>query len=84
MTFKFTAHIKLVDDDEITSITSGQDATDQHIVRALLIGWDNFVDDGVEVAFSPETLNEMIRFGGISGKLSVECINAQYRVQEKN
>ena len=82
--FKFTAHIKIVDQDEIDKITSSKNASDATTARGLLVGREGFSDDGKDVAFDSETLDEMLRFGGIAGKLSVECINAQYRVQEKN
>ena len=82
--FKFTAHIKLVEDDVITKLTSASGVTDPKIVRELLIGWDNFVDDGIDVKFSNDVLEQLLCYGAIAGKLSVECINAQYRVQEKN
>ncbi|MBQ4840055.1 hypothetical protein [Pseudoalteromonas luteoviolacea] len=82
--FKFTAHIKLVPDTDIEKLTDPHSTTDKAIVGQLLVGWDDFVDDGNSIPFSKDVLDEMLGFGGITGRLSTECINAQYRVQEKN
>lgn len=84
VTFEFTAHIKLIDLDALNKLTTGPNANDEQIVRTLLTGWSGFVDEGETVDFDLDTLDEMLKFGGISGKLSVECVQAQYRVQEKN
>ncbi|MCG7549206.1 hypothetical protein [Pseudoalteromonas sp. Of7M-16] len=82
--FKFTAHIKLVPEQDIETLTDPRNTTDKAIVEQLLVGWDDFVDEGKSIPFSKDVLQEMLGFGGISGRLSAECINAQYRVQEKN
>ncbi|WP_199525381.1 hypothetical protein [Pseudoalteromonas sp. bablab_jr011] len=82
--FKFTAKIKIVDEQTLEELTSKQGANDKEIVRDLLIGWDEFVDEGKQVPFATDTLEEMLAYPGITARLSVECINAQYRVQEKN
>ena len=79
VTFAFTAKIKLVDDATVTALT-----TDKQTVKDLLVGWDDFVDEGQDVPFSKEVLDEMLGFPGIAGRLSIECVNAQYRVTEKN
>ncbi|USE71526.1 hypothetical protein CTT31_20805 [Pseudoalteromonas maricaloris] len=81
--FKFDAKIKLVPEAEMTKLVDGS-KKDDAIVRELLTGWDNFVDDGTQVAFSNDVLNELLSYGAIAGRLSIECVNAQYRVQEKN
>jgi len=82
--FKFTAKIKVVDEKILDDLTSKQGANDKEIVRDLLIGWAGFVDDGKQVPFATETLEEMLVYPGLTARLSVECINTQYRVQEKN
>jgi len=82
--FKFNAEVKLVDEDEINALTTSTKATDKNTVKNLLVGWSGFVDEGEDVPFSTDTLNEMLSFGAIAGRLAVECINAQYRVTEKN
>jgi len=82
--FKFTAHIKLIEQSEVDRISTEAGARDDKVVRELLVGWEGFSDEGKDVPFDAETLDEMLTYGAISGKLSVECINAQYRVQEKN
>ncbi|MCF2855916.1 hypothetical protein L1286_00405 [Pseudoalteromonas sp. SMS1] len=82
--FKFNAHIKLVPENDIEKLTDPKNTTDKNIVEQLLIGWDGFIDEGKDITFSKDVLDEMLCFGGITGRLSAECINAQYRVQEKN
>ena len=82
--FKFTAKIKIVDEQTLEELTGKQSANDKEIVRDLLIGWDEFVDEGKQVPFATDTLEEMLAYPGLTARLSVECINAQYRVQEKN
>jgi len=82
--FKFTAKIKLVPESELKTLTENQGANDNKIVRALLVGWDDFFDDGKDVPFDKSTLEEMLAYSGITARLSVECINAQYRITEKN
>ncbi|WP_141235641.1 hypothetical protein, partial [Pseudoalteromonas sp. NBT06-2] len=82
--FKFNAQVKLVEESEINTLTSGAIASDKNTVKALLVGWSGFIDEGKDVPFSTDTLNEMLSFGAIAGRLAVECINAQYRVTEKN
>lgn len=82
--FKFTAKIKLVPESELKTLTEKQGANDGEIVRTLLVGWDDFFDDGKEVPFDKSTLEEMLAYNGITARLSVECINAQYRITEKN
>jgi len=84
VTFKFTALIKVVDQDDLDELLNPASSTDVQTVRALLTGWEEFIDEGETVEFNAETLEEMLKYGGIAGRLSVECINAQYRVQEKN
>lgn len=79
--FKFTAQIKVVEQTEIEKLTKKLDAD---VVRGLMVGWKGFVDDGKDVPFNSETLDEMLQYGGIAGRLSVEFVNAQYQVQEKN
>ncbi|MEK0158267.1 hypothetical protein WLQ65_03795 [Pseudoalteromonas piscicida] len=81
--FKFDAKIKLVPEAEMSKLVDGS-KKDDAIVRELLIGWDNFVDDGQQVTFGGDVLDELLSYGAIAGRLSVECVNAQYRVQEKN
>lgn len=81
--FKFDAKIKLVPEAEMSKLVDGS-KKDDAIVRELLIGWDNFVDDGQQVTFGGEVLDELLSYGAIAGRLSIECVNAQYRVQEKN
>lgn len=81
--FKFDAKIKLVPEAEMTKLVDGS-KKDDAIVRELLIGWDNFVDDGQQVTFGGDVLDELLSYGAIAGRLSIECVNAQYRVQEKN
>ncbi|MEJ6473814.1 hypothetical protein [Pseudoalteromonas piscicida] len=81
--FKFDAKIKLVPEAEMSKLVDGS-KKDDAIVRELLIGWDNFVDDGQQVVFKRDVLDELLSYGAIAGRLSVECVNAQYRVQEKN
>ena len=81
--FDFTAKVKLVSKSEISELTSGS-KSDFDIVKSLLVGWDKFEDEGQTVAFSEDILNELAQYDGIIGRISVECINAQYRVQEKN
>ncbi len=80
---KFTGHIHLVKLDELQKLTSAG-TSDAQTVRELLIGWENFSDDGQDVPFSPDTLNELLEYGGIAGRLAVEVVNAQYEVREKN
>jgi len=82
--FKFTAKIKIVDEKTLDELTNKQNSNDKDIVRELLIGWDDYVDEGKQVPFATDTLEEMLTFPGLTARLSVECINAQYRVQEKN
>jgi len=82
--FKFTAHIKLVTESELKLLTEKQGANDGEIVRELLISLDGFVDDGKDVPFANDTLEELLAYSGITARLSVECINAQYRIHEKN
>lgn len=82
--FKFTAKIKLVDEEKLNELTMKRGTDDKDIVRDLLIGWDDFIDEGNDVPFDKETLEEMLRYPGLSSRLSVECIQAQYRIQEKN
>ena len=81
--FKFTAKIKIVDEQTLDELTNKQNS-DKDIVRELLIGWDDYIDEGKQVPFANDTLEEMLAFPGLTARLSVECINAQYRVQEKN
>lgn len=82
--FKFTAKIKIVDEKTLEELTGKQGANDKEIVRDLLIGWDEFVDEGKQVPFATDTLEEMLNYPGLTARLSVECINTQYRIQEKN
>lgn len=82
--FKFTAKIKLVSESELKTLTEKQGANDGEIVRSLLVGWDDFFDDGKDVPFDKSTLEELLVYSGITARLSVECINAQYRITEKN
>lgn len=82
--FKFNAKIKLVPESELKTLTEKQGASDSEIVRELLVGWDDFIDDGKEVLFDKSTLEEMLAYSGLTARLSVECINAQYRITEKN
>lgn len=84
LTFKFTAKIKLLTHSEVTAVTERKGAEDTDIVRELLVGWDDFVDDGKDVLFDKNTLDELLVYGGLASRLSVECINAQYRITEKN
>lgn len=81
--FAFTAHIKLVTQSELDALTANN-SHDADIVRTLLIDWDAFVDNKKDVPFSDAVLDELLAYGGIAGRLAVECVNAQYRVQEKN
>lgn len=81
--FDFTAKVKLASKGEIAELTSGG-KSDFDIVKSLLVGWDKFEDEGQSVEFSQDVLNELAQYDGIIGRISVECINAQYRVQEKN
>ena len=81
--FDFTAKVKLVSKDKIAELTSGS-KSDIDIVKTLLVGWDKFEDEGQAVEFAQEVLNELAQYDGSIGRISVECINAQYRVQEKN
>lgn len=80
---KFTGHIRLVKTDELQQLTS-TGASDAQTVRELLLGWEGFQDDGQDVPFSADTLNELLEYGGIAGRLAVEVVNAQYEVREKN
>lgn len=82
--FKFTAQVKLIEETALNLLTTGDKANDKLTVKALLVGWSGFIDEGKDVPFSTDTLNEMLSFGAIAGRLAVECINAQYRVTEKN
>ena len=84
VTFKFTAHIKLLDTPQIDELTSNNTKTDQQIARELLVGWDGFIDEGQPVPFSSDVLEQLLVYGGIAGRITAECVNAQYRVQEKN
>jgi len=84
LTFKFTAKIKLLTHSEVAAITAREGAEDADIVRELLVGWDDFIDDGKDVPFDKSTLDELLVYGGLASRLSVECINAQYRITEKN
>jgi hypothetical protein len=80
---KFTGHIRLVKTDELQQLTI-TGASDAQTVRELLLGWEGFQDDGQDVPFSSETLNELLEYGGIAGRLAIEVVNAQYEVREKN
>ena len=82
--FKFTAKIKLVPESELKTLTEKQGANDGETVRELLVSWGDFIDDGKEVPFDKSTLEELLVYSGITARLSVECINAQYRITEKN
>lgn len=82
--FKFTAYIRLVPESELKKLTEKQGASDGEIVRELLVSWGDFIDDGKEVPFDKSTLEELLVYSGITARLSVECINAQYRITEKN
>lgn len=82
--FKFTAKIKLVPESELKTLTETQGTSDGEIVRELLVGWDDFIDDGKDVPFDKSTLEELLIYSGLTARLSVECINAQYRITEKN
>ncbi|NOU50268.1 hypothetical protein HG263_06895 [Pseudoalteromonas sp. JBTF-M23] len=82
--FKFTAHIKMLTTEQIDELTVTQRAEDKALVKELLVGWEDFVDQGETVAFSQDVLVQLLKYGGIAGRLAAECINAQYRVQEKN
>ena len=74
----------MVSESELQTLTEKQGANDGEIVRSLLVGWDDFIDDGKDVPFDKSTLEEMLAYSGITARLSVECINAQYRITEKN
>lgn len=86
---QFTALIDLVPTDKIAEITSGQGSSDAGTVRKLLTGWKHMKDPTAEndkatdVEFSPDTLDELLRYGGIAARLAIECVNAQYEVREK-
>ncbi|MEM5546998.1 hypothetical protein [Pseudoalteromonas fuliginea] len=82
--FKFTAQIKLVPESELKILTEKQGANDGDIVRELLVSWDDFIDDGKDVPFDKSTLEELLVYSGLTARLSVECVNAQYRINEKN
>ncbi|SFD55205.1 hypothetical protein [Pseudoalteromonas denitrificans] len=82
--FDFTAQVKLVDEVTLTAMTTGEKVSDKKTVKDLLVGWSGFNDEGKNVPFDKETLDEMLVYGAISGRLAVECVNAQYRVIEKN
>lgn len=84
LTFKFTAHVKLVTEQALKTLTEKKGANDGKIVRELLTGWNDFFDDGKDVPFARDTLEELLAYSGITARLSVECINAQYRIHEKN
>ncbi|MBS3796673.1 MULTISPECIES: hypothetical protein [unclassified Pseudoalteromonas] len=82
-TIAMTLHVRVKTNEELEKITSGAQQ-DKEIVKELLAGWEDFQDEGKDVPFSDEVLEQLLSVPAVTGRLSVECINANYRVQEKN